>query len=83
MEKTSDVRQYSKYTKNNEEHDLKKMPISIIRDLEQYKFSCPERIHGLIDSRISSERLRQNYNTPTVSRSLRGHKESSSTWSWY
>jgi hypothetical protein len=47
------VRQYSKYTKNNEEHNLKEMPISIIRDLEQYQFSCPERIHGLIDSMIS------------------------------
>jgi hypothetical protein len=83
METERDVRPYSKYTKNDEEHDLKEMPISVIRDLKQYQFSCPERIHSLIDSRISLYSLRQHYHTPTVSLSLRVHKESFSTWSWY
>ena len=51
METERDVRPYSKYTKNNEEYDLKEMPVSVIRDLKQYQFSCPERIHSLIDSK--------------------------------
>ena len=50
METESDAGPYSKYTKNDEEHDLKEMPISVIRDLKQYQFSCPERIHSLIKS---------------------------------
>ena len=59
METERGVWPYSKYTNNDEEHDLKEMPISVIRDLKQYQFSCPERIHSLIDSRISLYTLRQ------------------------
>lgn len=37
---------YSEYAYENEPSDLEEMPISIITDLEQYKLSCAERVHG-------------------------------------
>ena len=52
--RASDARKYPENAQNDEEHDLKEMPISIIGDLEQHQLSSPERIHSLIDTRISS-----------------------------
>ena len=41
--------QYPEDAENNEEHNLKKMPISVISDLEQDQLSGSERIHSLMD----------------------------------
>ena len=76
METERDVRPYSKYTKNDEEHDLKEMPISVICDLKQYQFSCPERIHSLIDSGISLYSLRQTLpHTDSVTVATSAHRK--------
>lgn len=45
--RASDTRQYSENAQHNEENNLKEMPISTVRDLEQYQFPSPERIHSL------------------------------------
>ena len=40
---------YPEDAENNEEHNLKKMPISVISDLEQDQLSGSEWIHSLMD----------------------------------
>jgi hypothetical protein len=40
---------YPEDTEDNEEHDLEKMPISVISDLEQYQLSGSEGVHGLME----------------------------------
>lgn len=39
---------YTKDAKDNVEYDLEEMPITIIGDLEQDKFSCAEGVHSLL-----------------------------------
>ena len=39
---------YPKDTKDNKEHNLKKVPISVVSDLEENQLSRPERVHSLI-----------------------------------
>ena len=34
-------------TYDDEEDDLEEMPVPVIRDLEEHKFSGPERVHSL------------------------------------
>lgn len=46
---------YPKNADDDEEYDLKEVPITVVRDLEEYEFACPERIHSLCI--IASEQL--------------------------
>jgi len=48
----SDDQSYSKYAQNDKEDDFKKMPVTVVSDLEQYQFSSTERIHGLSSIQI-------------------------------
>ena len=41
------VHAYSKDTYDEEEENLEEMPVSVVRDLEKYEFSCSEGIHCL------------------------------------
>jgi hypothetical protein len=45
-------RSHPEHAQNDEKDDLEEVPVSIIGNLEQYEFACPERIHRLYD-RIS------------------------------
>lgn len=38
---------HAKYAYEDEETDLKEMPISVVRDLEEHQFASAERVHGL------------------------------------
>lgn len=41
---------YPKNADDDEEYDLKEVPITVVGNLEEYKFAGPKRIHGLHDS---------------------------------
>lgn len=49
--------QYPEDAENNEEHDLKKVPISVISDLEQDQLSGSEGVHSLMDKEYQLNRL--------------------------
>jgi hypothetical protein len=72
---------YPEDTEDNEEHDLEKMPISVISDLEQYQLSGSEGVHGLMEKENQQVDLCafNPENRPITSRLLRGHRGSSST----
>ena len=38
---------YAEDAKDDEEYNLEEMPITVVRDLEQYQFPCSEGIHCL------------------------------------